>query len=371
VITDDTGRNKKMIKDVFVVDASAHSYNLGEDNYAAGRYSRAVVDAFYGAHYGLSPVGYRLPRETFTRDWMLEETANLLFVESDYDFACHHVIPITAFKDGGCSVAKAREARARWPGRFQVYAGVDPMFPEQALDALEQQVEELKPLGLKLYPNSYSVDGAIGWHMDDPEIAFPIFQRALDLGIKVIAIHKAIPLGPVPMDHYRMDDIDAAATAFSDLQFEVVHGGFAFIEETAFQLARFPNIWVNLETTSNLAVARPAAFERVVAGLIAQAGEAALDRLMWASGCSVLHAEPPLRWFWERFQFSEEVREREGLPEITEETKRKILGLNFLRMHGLDAKVLAKKIEDDEFAVKRAKGKPAPYATTHSKGLAA
>jgi uncharacterized protein len=39
-----------MIQDVFVVDAAAHSYNLREDNYAVGRYSQAVVDAFYGAH---------------------------------------------------------------------------------------------------------------------------------------------------------------------------------------------------------------------------------------------------------------------------------------------------------------------------------
>ena len=119
-----------MIKDVFVVDASAHSYNLREDNYAAGRYSRGVVEAFYGAHYGLSPVGYRLPREQFARDWTLAETAKVLFVESDYDFACHHVTPINAFKDGGCSIEKAREARERWPERFQVYAGVDPVFPE-------------------------------------------------------------------------------------------------------------------------------------------------------------------------------------------------------------------------------------------------
>jgi predicted TIM-barrel fold metal-dependent hydrolase len=168
-----------------------------------------------------------------------------------------------------------------------------------------------------------------------------------------------------------MDDIDAAAAAFPELQFEVVHVGFAFIEETAFQLARFPNVWVNLETTSNLAVAKPAAFERVMAGLIAHAGEAALHRIVWASGCSVLHAEPPLRWFWERFQFSEEMREREGLPEITEEIKRKILGLNYLRIHGLDAGVIAKNIASDEFAVARAKGKPEPYATTHSKGFAA
>jgi hypothetical protein len=121
---------------------------------------------------------------------------------------------------------------------------------------------------------------------------------------------------------------------------------------------------------SNLAVAKPGAFERVIAGLITHAGEGALDRLMWASGATVLHAESPLRWFWERFQFSPEMREREGLPEITEEIKRKILGLNYLRMHGLDVKALAKSIEGDEFAVERAKGKPEPYATTYSKGFA-
>jgi predicted TIM-barrel fold metal-dependent hydrolase len=172
------------------------------------------------------------------------------------------------------------------------------------------------------------------------------------------------------MDHYRMDDIDAAAAAFPDLQFEVVHGGFAFIEETAFQLARFSNVWVNLETTANLAVAKPAVFERVMAGLIGQAGEGALDRIVWASGASVLHPEPPLQWFWERFQFSHEMREREGLPEITEQIKRNILGLNYLRMHGLDAEALAQNIEGDEFAVERSKGKPKPYATTYAKGLA-
>ena len=64
------------------------------------------------------------------------------------------------------------------------------------------------------------------------------------------------------------------------------------------------------------------------------------------------------------------MREREGLPEITEEIKRKILGLNYLRMHGLDAETLAKNIEDDEFAVERSKGKPKPYATTYAKAFA-
>jgi hypothetical protein len=107
-----------------------------------------------------------------------------------------------------------------------------------------------------------------------------------------------------------------------------------------------------------------------MAGRITHAGEGALDRIMWASGASVLHPEPPLRWFCERFQFSQEMREREGLPEITDEIKRKILGLNYLRMHGLDAETLAKNIEGDEFAVERSKGKPKPYATTYAIGFA-
>src|SRR5260221_3831119 len=124
------------IKVVLVANAAAHSYNRGQDSYAVGRYSQAVVDAFYGAHYNLSPVGYRLPREHFTRDWTVGETAKMLYVESDYDYACHHVIPINAFKDGGVSIQKAREIRERWPNRFQGYYGVDPTFAEPELECL-------------------------------------------------------------------------------------------------------------------------------------------------------------------------------------------------------------------------------------------
>ena len=62
------------------------------------------------------------------------------------------------------------------------------------------------------------------------------------------------------MKHYRMDDIDAAADAFPGLAFEVVHGGMAFVEETARQLARYPNVYVNLEVTASLSMSAPAQF---------------------------------------------------------------------------------------------------------------
>src|SRR3546814_1661439 len=74
------------------------------------------------------------------------------------------------------------------------------------------------------------------------------------------------------MEHYRVDDIDRALTAFPDLQFEIVHGGMAFLEETAWQLGRYPNVYVNLEVTSASAATRPAAFGHAL-GMMASIGE--------------------------------------------------------------------------------------------------
>src|ERR1700750_1580052 len=149
----------------------------------------------------------------------------MLFLESSTDLAVNHVLPIFAFKDGLCSLDKAVEANERWPDRFITYCGIDPMQGEGAMEEMERQVQTLDPVGLKLYPNSWAIEGDIrGWKMDDPEIAFPFFARAQELGLKVVAIHKAVPLGPVPMEHYKVDDIDRAAIAFPGLNFEIVHG---------------------------------------------------------------------------------------------------------------------------------------------------
>lgn len=42
-----------------------------------------------------------------------------------------------------------------------------------------------------------------------------------------------------------LDDIGGAADAFPELNFEIVHGGMAFLDETGMQLSLFPNVYVN------------------------------------------------------------------------------------------------------------------------------
>lgn len=355
-----------MIDGIVVIDAVVHPYNLAPENFrtTTAQYIRQIVS---DGNRAVAPQGYRLTADAYEREWGIEEVANMSFVESYADLAAYHVLPIRAFHDGFCSVEKGLEAQQRWPDRFLFYVGVDPMEKAAALEDLERQVELFdRPVGLKLYPNSWLGEEVTGWLMDDPEIAFPVFERAQQLGIKTVAIHKALPLGPVEMRHYRVDDIDRAAMTFPDLNFEIVHGGMAFIEETAWQLARFPNVWVNLEVTATMMTNRPRSFERALAGLINEGGPAALNQIVWGTGCMVAHPRPHVERFVRDFQFSDELVDYSGIAQITEEDKRKILAENYARLHGLDLGERLSRIKGDEFDLRRPDGSaPAvAYSTT-------
>ncbi|SPT58051.1 Predicted metal-dependent hydrolase of the TIM-barrel fold [Actinomadura madurae] len=355
-----------MIDGIPVIDAVVHPYNLTEENFRT-EHARAITAIVSGGNRAVAPPGYRLPKDGYERNWSIEEVANMSFVESYADLAVYHVVPIRAFHDGICSVEKGLEAQERWPDRFLFYVGVDPMEGTKAIEDLERQVELFdRPIGLKLYPNSWVASEVTGWLMDDPEVAFPLFERARQLGIKTVAVHKAIPLGPVELKHYRVDDIDRAAMAFPDLNFEIVHGGMAFLEETAWQLARFRNVWVNLESTATMLTNRPGAFERAFAALVAHGGPRALSQIVWGTGCMVAHPRPHLENFARNFAFSPETVERSGLPEITDEVRRDVLARNYARLHGIDLAERLNRIKGDAFDLHRPDGTepPAPYSTT-------
>lgn len=356
-----------MIEGVPVVDAVVHAYNLDPDNYA-NQWGLPSTELVTGACYAGSKPGYRLPREQYVRDWSMEETASMVFAESQTDIAVHHVLPVAAYKDGMASFEKTLEAITRWPDRFLAYAGVDPMAGRAAIDELDRQFELLqRPKGLKLYPNSWRDEEVLGWKMDDPEIAFPLFQHAVDLGIEVVAVHKAVPLGPYPLDTYRVDDIDRAAIAFPQLKFEIVHGGSAFLEETAWQLARFANVFVNLEITGAMAYSKPKAFQFAMAGLLQVAGPAVVDRIVWGTGAMAYHPRPHIESFWE-FAFDQDVMDQFGLPQFTREMKEAVLGRNYARLLGFDLDERVARLEGDQFDRIKDGELCEPFSTTKSAG---
>ena len=353
---------------IFVFDGVAHAFDMSPENFADAHYAQPVND-LQSYIFSAQPPGYDLRPEATIKDWPVDDTANILFRESRTDAAIFHPVPIFFYKDGMCGFHKALEATRRWPKRFVgAYCTVDPLRPDP-IEEFERQFEQLdNPVGLKLYPTGYE-DGKVSpWNMDDPEIGFPLYEKARELGIASIAVHKSLPLGPAPEGPaFNPSDLEGAAREFPDVNFSIVHGGLSFTEETAWLVARFPNIWINMETLNVVLMLRPGVFAEIMAGILSIGGEAVIDRMYWASGAMNSHPRAGLEAFMD-FQFADDVLNRYGtffpVPQLTLEHKRKILGGNLARLHGFDLDLLAENIEGDEFSDTADRELPDPYSTT-------
>ncbi|WP_319456985.1 MULTISPECIES: amidohydrolase family protein [unclassified Mycobacterium] len=324
-----------MIEDAFVIDAVAHAFDLRPETYRDPMAEQAADVIYYGLHQGFQARGaakWTLDRERFlaaATDPGL--VGHALFAESPTDMCIYHAINVHGLYANGLSPLSAGLAlRERYPGRVLIFGGLSP-WQENALDEIDR-LAEVGAVGLKIYPHDI-VDGKIlEFRLDDPEAAYPLIERARAHGIRTIALQKSQPIGPVPLAPYSPADVEGAAMAFPDMTFELVHGGWAFLEETASQLARFPNVTINLEITTAYLLKAPRRFAEILGTLLASGGR---DRLVWATGAMLFHPRPLVEAFW-NFEMPRDLVEGYGFPELTREDKIAILGRNQARILGLD-----------------------------------
>lgn len=318
--------------DVFVIDPVIHALNLDHGN-VASKYGEQLHQMSYGLHAMLSPPEALCPQDVYMTDMAPEALVRTIFEESQTSLAATHTLRLdTWFKDGFAAEWKTTEMTTRWPTRVLGYVGLDPTQDCAAvLEDLERQVAATpNAVGVKLYP--HQMDPYRRWLATDDTV-LRLIERARALGLRSIAIHKALPNGSVPLAPYRIgEDFEQAADAFPDMAFEIVHSGMAFIEETALAIGRFPNVYANLETTTAMLWQAPGRFEAALALLMQWGGP---EKILWSTGCTVVHPQHLLKLFW-AFAFGEETLGRHGIPQIDEGTKRMILGGNYARLAGLD-----------------------------------
>ena len=347
-----------MIGDTFVVNAVAHAYNLSDDN-ARGATGRLVRDAFYGIHANFNPPRWVVPPERFCVDQSAELLARTHFGESDVDLLVYHTLRLDSlFADGLCSFDKAVELQRRWPTRVVTYLGIDPTLGlERTLADLEDQHARLpEAIGVKFYPDQ--LEPYRTFRMDDPSLMFPVYERVLDLGLRVVAVHKALPNGPVPLDPYRIDDLEGAATRFPQLNFEIVHAGMAFVPETAYAIARFANVYANLEITTMLLNKAPRLFAEALAEFMFWAGT---SKILYSDGALFTHPQLALDTF-ASFTLPEDLLDRYGIAQLTEADRAAILGGNYARMAGLDLEALRAAQADDGWAtLRQQEGRQPPW----------
>jgi predicted TIM-barrel fold metal-dependent hydrolase len=322
-----------MIGDALVFDGVAHVFNFEKKN-AFGQAGEMFSNHLYAFHAALTPEGQTvLPPEEFLRQWTIDDIDQMVYEGSDTDMLVAMPLPLTdLFKDGLSPWEECAELARRRPDRTVFWGSVNPLEGRRALDLMERQVGEFGAKAFKFYNVRYDFGQPFPWRMDDPKVAFPVFEKAQELGVNLIGVHKGVPLGPQPIEATQTWDMDGAAANFPDINFIIFHVGLPFIDEVCWQLIRYPNLYASIAATINFLVRAPRQFAEVLGKLLFWCGE---DKIVYGSEAPIFQPQWALEAFW-NFQLPQDLVEGYGYPQLTEQAKRKILGENLLRLHGMD-----------------------------------
>lgn len=319
--------------DVLVFDGVAHPFNFAAENVLGGA-GEMFRQHLYAFHNVLTPESEpKLPAEEFLKEWSTGEIDRMVFEGSDTDMLVAMPLPLTdLFRDGLSPWKRCAELARENPERTVLWGTVNPLEGRKALDDMEVQVKEYGAKAFKFYNVRYDYGEPFPWRMDDPKVAFPVYEKARELGIDLIGVHKGVPLGPQPVEATQTWDMDGAAANFPDINFVIFHVGLPFIDETCWQLVRYPNLYASIAATINFVVRSPRQFAEWIGKLMFWAGE---DKIIYGSEAPIWHPKWALDAFWE-FEIPQDLVEGYGYPQLTETAKRKILGENLLRLHGMD-----------------------------------
>ena len=242
------------------------------------------------------------------------------------------------------------------------------------LGYLQEQIDKHEPDAWKGYNISYAakVDAdpmspMRQWRHDDEEVAYPSFelieknyQKLKDKrpGFKNICVHKGLAPGPPDPVRGHPGDLPKALKDWPNLNFITYHsciqpaffmadalkevksgklrGGvpdISWTTEYAQLVAPFKNAYAEIGTTwASSIITFPTVAAHVIGQLMKFVGP---DRIVFGSD-SVWYGSP--QWqidaLW-RFQIPEELRKKYGYPELTPSAKRRILGLNSAKLHGI------------------------------------
>jgi predicted TIM-barrel fold metal-dependent hydrolase len=247
-----------------------------------------------------------------------------------------------------------------------------PNLGPKEMEEMERQVKELKIDAWKMYTGAELGDQA--WFMDDEKVAYPFWERTKKLGVKNLCVHKGLPLGAFNEKACTPLDLEKAAKDWPDLNFIVYHSGFRgygwlavgrgakvvdpktadpqeipWISDILRILKRNPqlkNIYFELGSTfQQISMRNPEQCMHMLGQMIQAAGA---DHILWGTD-SIWGGSPQsqierLR----RLKMKPELSDKYHYPELTDDIKKKIFGLNAARVFGVDPAQQRQAIKTDK-----------------------
>lgn len=317
---------------MFVFDAVVHAFDFRPSNQRnewAGRQAEwitAVAQAFSSekmpVNPKLSPVVLDDPAEAIE-----------LFKNSDTDMAMAQTVPLLHYWKDGLSPADLQaEFAAAVPDRMLFCGGVDPLMQgvRGAAAEMERQAKELGARSFKFYQ---AQSRHLSWQADDRHLVYPLYEKALELGVNFVQFHKGGVHGDGNIEDLRSLDIQRAAIDFPDLTFGLHHLGDPYLDETFAVAGRHPNVVLVLPLWFNMYMIQPRRMIEVLGKALFEVGA---DRLLYGSEAFIW---PRVQTYIDAFaelEMPEDLQEGWGYPALTRDIKEKIFGLNAARILGID-----------------------------------
>jgi predicted TIM-barrel fold metal-dependent hydrolase len=321
-----------VIDGIPVFDCVVHAYDLSEGNIPAGdRFAETFRDHLLGfGDRGRAPENEGL--YNYARRWDTDSMYEVVFGDGLTDLAMAQAVPIFEWTKNYFAPVDAQYAFAQRHPKKVIFCGaVDPLEggPQQALEQLDHQIRELGARSVKFY----NAHVPRSWRCDDVELAYPLYERCLELGVTVVQFHKGQPLGLQNIEDLRPNDIQAPARDFPDLRFVIHHLALPYFDEAVSIAGRFRNVYLALSGNLNTLVVAPRLVQKRLGRLLHEVGS---EKLMWGSEAAL--AGPPgpyLRAFMD-LTIPDDLRDGYGFPQITVEDRKNVLGRTFARLMGID-----------------------------------
>src|SRR5688500_9213720 len=277
-----------------------------------------------------------------------------VFMDSDTDVMVLSFVP--SARDAEPVTIQAADAVRRMVDRLEgthrllLHGRVNPNQPGD-LEGMDELKEKWKVSAWKTY-TQYGPGGKGYFLSDDVGIRF--IEKARQLGVKNICVHKGLPFGQRSYEHSQCSDIGVVAKRFPDVNFLIYHSGFVTgVREEAYDesgkrdgidtlitsvlkngIQPGSNVYAELGSTWRFLMRDPDQAAHAMGKLIKYVGP---DNILWGTD-SIWYGSPQDQiQAFRTFQIAPALRERHGYAAITPQLRAKIFGLSAAKVYGLSA----------------------------------
>lgn len=292
---------------------------------------------------------------------------DLIFLESDTTMAVLSGFPASHCETGAsvCGMIIENDVMAKERDQINEAAKSQRMINHCNIapnDGLEFQLDHMQHIhetygvvgGWKVYPAWSPPSGESGYFLDDPAVGIPMIEKGLELGMATFCVHKGPQLPGFDPVFNDCRDMGVVAKAYPDASFVIYHSGLGFgdggtgvpydpavnagvnnaiktLEDNG--LGHGSNLYAELGSLWASVMTDSVAAQHVIGKLLKHFGE---DNVLWGSECIWFASPQPQIEAFKTFTISQEFQDLYGYPELTDEIRAKIFGLNAAKLYGID-----------------------------------